>query len=150
MYSFNSNCMTNSVDSDQIASSEAIWSGFTLFAMVRVVLFSRIRVNVRVCCCSRWRKWVFYYFFCSWTVPFSSHSPLFLFFIFYTGSSVPFLPFNRRWHETDPQGLIFIKLYLKQLHAYSWGKALSNVKQKSLQKDEEFRSSIQFINDPVH
>ena len=37
--------MTNSIDSDQMASSEAIWSGSTLFAKVGVVGKSRIRVK---------------------------------------------------------------------------------------------------------
>ena len=37
--------MTNSVDPDQMASSEAIWSGSTLFAKVGVVVKSRIRVK---------------------------------------------------------------------------------------------------------
>ena len=39
------NWKTNSVDPDQMASSEAIWSGSTLFAKVGVVLNSRIRVK---------------------------------------------------------------------------------------------------------
>ena len=37
--------MTNSVDPDQMASEEAIWSGSTLFAKVGVVMNSRIRVK---------------------------------------------------------------------------------------------------------
>ena len=37
--------MTNSVDTDQMASSEAILSGSTLFAKVGVVVNSKIRVN---------------------------------------------------------------------------------------------------------
>ena len=37
--------MTNSVDSDQMASSEAFWSGAMLFAKIGVVVNSRIRVN---------------------------------------------------------------------------------------------------------
>ena len=45
MFSFKfTNWMTNSVDPDQMASSEAIWSGSTLFAKVGVVVNSRIRV----------------------------------------------------------------------------------------------------------
>ena len=40
------NWMTNSVDPDQMASSEAIWSGSTLFAKIGVVVNSRIRVNL--------------------------------------------------------------------------------------------------------
>ena len=39
------NWMTNSVDPDQIASSEAIWSGSTLFAKVGVAMNSRIWVK---------------------------------------------------------------------------------------------------------
>ena len=38
--------MTNSEDSDQIASEEAISSGSTLFANVGVVVNSRIRVKI--------------------------------------------------------------------------------------------------------
>ena len=46
MFSFKfTNWMTNSVDPDQMACSEAIWSGSTLFAKVEVVANSRIRVN---------------------------------------------------------------------------------------------------------
>ena len=37
--------MANSLDADQMASSEAIWSGSTLFANVGVVVNSRIRVK---------------------------------------------------------------------------------------------------------
>ena len=37
--------MTNSVDPDQMASSEAIGPGSTLFAKAGVVVNSRIRVN---------------------------------------------------------------------------------------------------------
>ena len=40
------NWMTNSVDPDQMASSEAIWSGSTLFTKVGLVVNSRIRVKV--------------------------------------------------------------------------------------------------------
>ena len=39
------NWMTKSVDPDQMASLEAIWSGSTLFAKGGVVMNSRIRVN---------------------------------------------------------------------------------------------------------
>ena len=39
--------MANSVDPDQMASSEAIWSGSILFAKVGVVVNSKIRVNIR-------------------------------------------------------------------------------------------------------
>ena len=46
MFSFKfTNRMTNSVDPDQMPSSEAIWSGSTLFAKVGVVVNSRIRVK---------------------------------------------------------------------------------------------------------
>ena len=46
MFSFKfTNWMTNSVDPDQMASSEAIWSGSTLFANVGVVVNSRIKVK---------------------------------------------------------------------------------------------------------
>ena len=38
--------MTNSVDPDQMASEEAIWSGSTLFSKIGVVVNSRIRVKV--------------------------------------------------------------------------------------------------------
>ena len=38
--------MTSSVDPDQMASSEAIWSGSTLFAKVGVVLISRMRFKL--------------------------------------------------------------------------------------------------------
>ena len=38
--------MTNSVDPGQMASSEAIISGSTLFAKVGIVVISRIRVNM--------------------------------------------------------------------------------------------------------
>ena len=37
--------MTNSADPDQLASSEANWSGSTLFAKTGYVVFSRRRVN---------------------------------------------------------------------------------------------------------
>ena len=37
--------MTNSADPDQLASSEANWSGSTLFAKARHVVFSKRRVN---------------------------------------------------------------------------------------------------------
>ena len=37
--------MTNSADPDQLASSEANWSGSTLFAKTGHVIFSKRRVN---------------------------------------------------------------------------------------------------------
>ena len=37
--------MTNSADPDQLASSEANWSGSTLFAKIGHVVFSKRRVN---------------------------------------------------------------------------------------------------------
>ena len=37
--------MTNSADQDQLASSEANWSGSTLFAKTGHVMFSKRRVN---------------------------------------------------------------------------------------------------------
>ena len=37
--------MTNSADPDQLASSEANWSGSTLFAKTGNVVFSKRRVN---------------------------------------------------------------------------------------------------------
>ena len=40
--------MTNSVDPDQMASSEATWSRATLCAKVGVVVNSRIRVQIIV------------------------------------------------------------------------------------------------------
>ena len=38
--------MTNSVDPDQLAFSEANWSGSTLFAKAGYIRFSRTRINV--------------------------------------------------------------------------------------------------------
>ena len=40
--------MTNSADSDQLASSEANWSGSTLFAKTGHVVFSKRRIKLRV------------------------------------------------------------------------------------------------------
>ena len=40
--------MANSADPDQLASSEANWSGSTLFAKTGYVLFSKRRVNISV------------------------------------------------------------------------------------------------------
>ena len=40
------NLMTNSADPDQLASSEANWSGSTLFAKQSISGFSRTRVNL--------------------------------------------------------------------------------------------------------
>ena len=63
MFSFKlTNWMTNSVDPDQMASSEAIWSGSTLFAKVGVVVNSRIRVNKHMLWASGfrdviWKSW---------------------------------------------------------------------------------------------
>ena len=37
--------MTDSADPDQLASSEANWSGFSLFAKTGHVVFSKRRVN---------------------------------------------------------------------------------------------------------
>ena len=54
MFLFKStNWMTNSVDPDQMASSEAIWSGSTLFAKVGFVVNSRIRVMSQ-----RWNRFI--------------------------------------------------------------------------------------------
>ena len=39
--------MTNSADPDQLASSEANWSGSTLFAKTELVMFSKRRVNLQ-------------------------------------------------------------------------------------------------------
>ena len=39
--------MTNSADPDQLASSEANWSGSTLFAKNELVMFSKRRVNLQ-------------------------------------------------------------------------------------------------------
>ena len=39
--------MANSANPDQFASSEANWSGSTLFAKVGYIRFSRTRVNIR-------------------------------------------------------------------------------------------------------
>ena len=38
--------MTNSADPDQLASSEANWSGSTLFAKIGISSFSRTRVKI--------------------------------------------------------------------------------------------------------
>ena len=40
--------MANSADPDQLASSEANWSGSTLFAKIGHVMFSKKRVNVMI------------------------------------------------------------------------------------------------------
>ena len=40
--------MTNSADPDQFASSEANWSGSTLFAKTGHFVFSKVRVKVNV------------------------------------------------------------------------------------------------------
>ena len=45
--------MANSVDSDLLASSEANWSGSTLFAKTRHVVFSKRRVKKCV-----WKGWL--------------------------------------------------------------------------------------------
>ena len=37
--------MTNSADSDQLASAEANWSGSTLFAKTGYVVFSKRKIN---------------------------------------------------------------------------------------------------------
>ena len=42
--------MTNSADPDQLASSEANWSGSTLFAKTGHVVFSKRRVNYSYAC----------------------------------------------------------------------------------------------------
>ena len=51
--------MTNSADPDQLASSEANWSGSTLFAKTRHVVFSKRRVkeaSVYAIKASSWRS----------------------------------------------------------------------------------------------
>ena len=69
-------------------------------------IFLILRRDTRVSCnCSRWEKGACLYFFCFRSViHFFPHHPLFLAFLFSTGSSVTFFPFSERQHKMTHKG----------------------------------------------